>query len=521
MCQAANVVLLEVRRLSKHYPGVQALDGVDWAVRRGEVHALVGPNGAGKSTLVNIIAGSERPDSGEVWIDGKAVSRFDPLAAAAAGVAIVPQRPALFPSASVLDNLFVGVWPGGSVAISWRKMADEARAVFRDLGIDINPWARVGELAIAGRQMVQIARALLHDAQLLIFDEPTAALSAAESAHLFSVIRRMRDAGRGVVYITHRLPELSGLADRVTVMRDGRVVATLDASEAPEERIVELMAGGTVARAGAARTAQAGPVLLSARCLRAGGLVDDCSLELRAGEILGVTGLAGSGAAELCRALAGAIEPEGEITVEGRQVRFRSVTDAQRFGIYFVPADRQREGLFPGLSVRENLVVTALRQVAGWGGLVRHDDERKLAQRLVEELGVRLASIEQPVETLSGGNQQKTLVGRALCAGPRVLVLVEPTQGVDVAARAEIHRLLRELAARGVGIIVAGSDVPELLGLCDRLIVMHRGRIAAGLDTAAATEELVLRYSAGVGKETGGAEPANGAVGARRPGMRP
>ncbi len=493
--------ILEVRGLSKRYPGVQALDAVDWVVRAGEIHALVGPNGAGKSTLVGIIAGTERPDAGQVTIAGHSVRRFDPLAAARLGVAFVPQRPALFPSVSVLDNLFVGAWPGGPVAIDWKGMAARARQVFARLGLDLDPFAPLSSLSVADQQMVQIARALLHDARLFIFDEPTAALSSAETARLFAILRDLRAAGCGVIYITHRLPELPGLADRITVMRDGRIITTAPAADLPEDRIVELMAGRAVGAPVAPKSAPAGEEILRVEGLRGPGF-SDCSFVLHSGEILGVTGLAGSGAAQLCRAVAGAEPAAGRITIAGAPASYSTVSEAQRYGLCLVPGDRQREGLLPGLSVRHNLTVTALRRLASRLGLVNERAERHLAARLVDQLQVRLTSLDQPVETLSGGNQQKTLVGRALAADPRLLVLIEPTQGVDVAARAEIHTILRQLAARGVAILVAGSDVPELLSLCDRIIVMHRGRIAAELDARRTDERTVLRYSSGVAERS-------------------
>jgi len=496
-----SVPVLEVRGLSKRYPGVQALRDVTWRVGAGEIHALLGPNGAGKSTLVSIVAGMERPDRGQVFIAGQELRRFEPLTAARLGVAIVPQKPDLFPSLCVLDNLFVGAWPRKAGLLDWRTMARRAEEVLAELGASIEPQACVGDLPVADRQMVQIARALLHDARLFIFDEPTAALSAEDTARLFALIRGLRDAGHGIVYITHRLPELAGFADRVTVMRDGAIVASLDSAEATEERLLGLMSGEAPPRRRDRRVAHGEP-LLEVCGLSVEGVFVDCSFTVRRGEIVGVTGLAGSGAAELVRAVGGAAVARGRIILAGQAVPLGSVVAAQRAGVCLVPGDRHREGLFFGLSVRENITVAALRQLALAGGLVARRKEEALARRMVADLAIKARSLDQGVDTLSGGNQQKVLVGRALGAKPRLLALIEPTQGVDVASRAEIHGLLRDLAAQGVGVLIAGSDVPELLVVCDRLLVMHRGRLVADLEATTADEESVLRYSTGLG-ETG------------------
>lgn len=496
---SAKNPMLEVRGVSKRYPGVQALRDVTWSAAAGEVHALLGPNGAGKSTLVSIVAGMERPDQGQVFVGGQELRRFNPLDAARLGVAIVPQKPDLFLSLSVLDNLFVGSWPRKAGLLDWRSMTRRAEEVFLRLGAVIEPDVRVSQLSVADRQMVQIARALLHDARLFIFDEPTAALSAEESVRLFALIRDLRNAGHGIVYITHRLPELAGLADRATVMRDGAIVASLEGAEATEERLLTLMAGEARPCRPKRRPVKEEPLLHVSGLVVDGSCVD-CSFTVHRGEVVGVTGLAGSGAAELVRAVAGALPARGQVRLADQALPLGSVVAAQRAGVCLVPGDRHREGLLLGLSVRENITVAALRQLASVFGLVKRREEDSLARRTVADLAIKTRALDQPVDTLSGGNQQKVLVGRALGAKPRLLALVEPTQGVDVASRAEIHRLLRDLAGQGVGVLVAGGDVPELLALCDRLLVMHRGRLVADLDATVTDEEVVLRYSTGVGE---------------------
>ncbi len=509
-------VLLETRELTKAYPGAQALAGVSLTLRAGEVRGLIGPNGAGKTTLVSIVAGMERPDSGEVWIAGERLQEFTPLAAASRGVAVVPQHPDLFPSLSVLDNLFVGTWPRRWGVLDWGEMRRRAREVMERLGAGVPLGATVGSLSLADRQMVQIARALLHEATLFIFDEPTTPLTSGETERLFATIRDLSAAGHAVVYITHRLPELFGLTERITLLRDGRLVGTMDTAETSEEELVRRMAGEARA-VEVAEARDAGHTILAARELRALGATEPVSFDLRRGEVLGLTGLAVSGADLLARALAGAVPAEGEMLVEGVRCEPGSVRAAQKAGVYLLPSDRHGESLLLGMSVRENVTVTALRQLCSGGGWIDTARERAVAEDYTRRLAIRLASIEQPVDTLSGGNQQKVALAKLLAAEPRVLVSIEPTQGVDVAARAEIHRLLRELSAQGMGVIVVAGEAAELQRLCDRVLVMHRGRLVAELSRAEADEETILRHAGGVSDER--EEPAQ--RGERGPARRP
>lgn len=499
---SSSAVLLETREVAKSYPGARALAGVSIELKAGEIRGLIGPNGAGKTTLVSIIAGMERPDAGEVTLAGRRVQQFSPLTAAALGVAVVPQYPDLFPSLSVLDNLFVGSWPRRVGVLDWGKMWRRAGEALDRLGTTIPLSAPLGSLTLADQQMVQVARALLHDARIFIFDEPTTPLTSSEADRLFAIIRDLSAAGKAVIYITHRLPELFGLTHRITLLRDGSVVATVNTDETREDELVRLMAGD--ARAEAARPRRdwaTGDVVLGVRNLRVEGQREPVSFDVRRGEVLGLTGLAGSGAEQVARAMAGALSYEGELVIDGRPHRPRTVQAAQAAGIYLLPSDRQGEGLFLGLSVRENLTVTALRWLCGGAGWVDTMRERAVTRDYVSKLGVKLTSIEQPVETLSGGNQQKVVLARSLAAQPRVLVSLDPTQGVDVAARAEIHRLLRELSAQGVGIIVVAGEAAELRCLCDRVLVMHRGCLVADLPAEEADEEAILRHAGGVGEE--------------------
>lgn len=491
-----NPPLLLVRGLTKTYPGVRALDAVDWQVHEGEVRGLIGPNGAGKTTLVSIVAGMETPDSGQVHIAGRRLERFAPLAAAALGVALVPQRPSLFPSLSVLDNLFVAMWARRGPVLDWGQMSRRARQVFDRLGVDIPLGAPVGALSWADRQMVQIARALLHDARLFIFDEPTTPLTPAETERVFAVIQSLANAGAAVVYITHRLPELFDLCGSVTLLRDGRIISTVSISDVAEDDLVRMMAGPQPSLVSAAG-GPLGRALLQVLDLHASG-AGPVSFSVAEGEILGLTGLAGSGADAIARAIAGANRATGRVLLDGRPVPLNRVHLAQQAGICLLPADRHTESMFHGMTVRENLTITALRALAGRGGWIDSRREQQMAAQTAKRMAVKLASIEQPIETLSGGNQQKVALGRSLLAQPRVLVAIEPTQGVDVGARAEIHQLLRSLAAQGMAVIVVASEVAELQRLCHRVLVFHRGRLAGSLPAHQATEEQVLRHASGL-----------------------
>lgn len=480
-------------------------------VHPGSIHALVGENGAGKSTLVKIVAGIQAPDSGTVRIRGRQVTRYAPGAARALGVGLVAQEAEHFPDLTALENLYVGDWERrfGPV-LDWRAMEARAREVLKELGADIPLQARMGDLPLAQRQMIQIGRALLLDARLLILDEPTAALGQEETNALFALVGRLATRGVGIIYISHRLEEVFELADTVTVLRDGQLVDTLPTQGLAREDLVRMMVGSEVpaVRLAGRPTGRGGdaPPVLEIADLTARGQFEGVSLSVRPGEILGLAGLQGSGRNALAHALGGATRIDsGEVRVEGTVQRLSSPARAQRAGILLAPGDRHGRALVLPMTLRENVTLSILHKVSR-GPFPQLALERDVARRYCEELDVRAASLEQVTGTLSGGNQQKVSLARRLAAEPKVLVLEEPTQGVDVGARAEIHRLLRELASKGLAIIMVSSDMDEVLSLSDRIAVMHRGRVAGVLDADEATKQRVLELAFGEGVESGPAQ---------------
>ncbi len=495
--------VLDIRQVSKAFPGVQALSRVDLDVRAGEIHALVGENGAGKSTLVKILAGLYPPDEGEVRLADEIVSHFDPHLAGELGIAVVHQHIGLFPSLSGLENLFAGDLPVTPLGrVDWARMRREAEAILGDVGIDVDLGRPVAELSVAERQQIQIARALRRKSRLLILDEPTASLGERECAALFSLLRRLREQGLAIIYISHRLEEVFQLADRVTVLRDGEEVGTVEVSDVDRPQLVAMIVGRKVTEETGRREAQIpGESLLRVEDLSADGSLRNVSFELHRGEILGIAGLAGSGKEQLVRALFGlhptrsgrVLTPDGPADISGPAA-------ARRLGIAYVPGDRHGQAIVTGMNVRENITLSILRGLSALGFPSRAT-ENSVAAAQVADLDIRAWSIEQPVATLSGGNQQKVAVARRLAARPGVLVLEDPTQGVDIAARAAIHDIIRDLAGQGVGVLLVSSDLPELLALSDRVLTMREGRTAGELAADEATPERVMEAALASARE--------------------
>ena len=470
--------LVETRAVTKRFPGVVALDRVDFKLRPGEVHALLGENGAGKTTLTRIVAGDYAPDEGELRFAGERVSLSSPRDALERGVRLVTQERALVPTLSVAENVLLGRLPtAAGRRVDWRRTNEEARQVLERVGLRVDPTREVESLRPAEQQLVEIARALSEEGRTLILDEPTAALSATETTRLFEVIGGLREHGVGVLYISHRVGELAEIADRVTVLRDGRVVTTTELSQTTREELVRLMVGREIAELYPRVRAQPGEVVLALDGATAPGLCDDVSLEVRSGEIAAVFGLVGSGATEIPYVAAGDRPHTGEIRVRGR--------------LGLVPVDRRSEGLLRQATVRRNLCAASLDRYARFGVFSRRR-ERAAARRQVEALRLRPARTEARVRGLSGGNQQKTVLGRWLEAGADLFLLSEPTRGVDVGARAEIYEILGRLCERGAAILVASSDLDEVVGLADRVYVITRGRVVATLEGDEITHERVL-----------------------------
>src|SRR3954447_4619637 len=485
--------VLSLEGVAKSFPGVRALDGVRFDVRAGEVHALLGENGAGKSTLIKIMSGVHEPDAGTLLLDSRPVRFARPQDAQRAGVATIYQELLLFPELSVAENIFLGHAPRGRFgAVDWGAMRGRAREILASLDIhDLDVDRTAGALSVGNRQRVEIAKALSQNARVLIMDEPTAALTEADVERLFATVRLLTARGVGVVYISHRLVEIFDLADRVTVLRDGRYVGTREVGDVREDELITMMVGRTLDALFPKGEAEIGPPVLEVRGLRARPQLGDIDLVLRRGEIVGLAGLVGAGRSELAQAIFGMNPPEaGEILLDGRPVRLRTPRDSVRLGIAYVPEDRGQQGLVRPMRVRENVSLAVLRRIAK-AGFVDRRAEAGLARQSVTRFAIRASGIEQVVGKLSGGNQQKVVLAKWLATRPRVLIMDEPTRGIDVGAKAEIHRLMSRLAAEGLAILMISSELPEILGMSDRVLVMRQGRLVAEFPRAAATQEAI------------------------------
>ena len=512
--------LLSLSDIAVAFGGVQAVRGVSFDVRPGEVHALVGENGAGKSTLIRVMTGAVRADTGTVAIGGQPVERPDPTRMRALGVAPIYQQPALLPDLSVAENLAFGLEHGRAFRrIDWRARRARATELLARVGIALDLDRPAGTLRMAEQQLVEIARALGTRARVLLLDEPTAALTDVEAARLFTLVRGLRADGVGCVYISHRLEEVMALADRVSVLRDGRLMATLPIAEVTRDGMVRLMVGRDVdlglgvPKPPADASARDVLTLHDVGC--AASRIAGVSLRVAAGEIVGLAGLVGAGRTELARVLFGLTPADaGTIAIDGRIHRLRTPADAVRLGVAYVPEDRRQHGVIGAMSVAANTSLASLHRVARLG-LLDRAAERADAQRFVADFAIRTPSIDAPVSTLSGGNQQKVALARWLATKPHLLILDEPTQGVDIGAKAEIHRLIRALAADGLAILLISSELTELLGLAHRIGVMRGGRLVGMLDHADATEERLMSLALGhTPLPVGAAQPA----GATRPG---
>ncbi|HJZ76209.1 MAG TPA: sugar ABC transporter ATP-binding protein [Vicinamibacterales bacterium] len=496
--------LLEAVAISKSFAGVRALRGVSFDLRPGEVHALVGENGAGKSTLIRIVTGAEFPDAGTLTVAGTTVQRFDPAPARALGIAAIYQQPALFPDLTVAENIALPVEGGGPLRrVDWTARRQRARQLFDQIGAAIDPDRRAATLSMPERQLVEIAKAIDAEARILIMDEPTASLTDREIDHLLDVVRRLRARGTGIVYISHKLDEIFAVADRVTVLRDGESIATRLREAIDRDELVRLMVGRDL-------TALYGTRHLPGTCLAPGLAalelrhvsnaergVRQVSLTVHRGEIVGLAGLVGSGRTELAETIFGLTPLDGgEILVNATPARIVTPADAIRLGIAYVPEDRQRHGVIADMSVVANTTLNNLPAVAAHG-LIDEEAERRAAATYVERLRIKTSSIDADVGGLSGGNQQKVALARWLSIEPGILILDEPTQGIDIGAKAEIHGIVDRLAERGVAILMISSDLPELLAMADRVAVMRRGRLAGTLSRGDATSQAVMALALG------------------------
>jgi ribose transport system ATP-binding protein len=489
-----NESLLRMERISKRFPGVQALDKVDFEVYPGEILGLVGENGAGKSTLIKILSGVYAKDEGDIWFRGQKVEPRNPQEAQMLGISTIYQELALVPHLSVAENLFLNREPRRLRQlglVDFRQMEHDAEAILADLGVHISPRRLVKDLTVAGQQMVEIAKAVSRHADLVLMDEPTSALSGKEVDALFAIMQRLKDKGVSVVFISHRLEEVLQIADRVIVMRDGRRVGSLPIREATQAEVIRLMVGREVVLFPKEK-AEIGPPVLEVRHL-SGGPVQDVSFTVHKGEIVGLGGLVGAGRTEVAKLIFGAAaRTGGQIFIDGHEVDIRSPEDALRYGIGFVPEDRKLHGLVLGMDVKENVTLAILREISNSLAVIRAHKQKQIAEEFVRALDIATPSLSQLVKNLSGGTQQKVVVAKWLCAQPKVLIMDEPTRGIDVGAKAEVHALMSRLAKQGIGILMISSEMPELIGMSDRVIVMCQGRVTGEFRREELTQENIM-----------------------------
>jgi ABC-type sugar transport system ATPase subunit len=484
---------VSLQHITKAFAGLKVLIDVSFDVRPGEVHALLGENGAGKSTLIKVMAGLHRPDEGEILVNGKSVSFASPREAHNAGIATVHQELLLFPELTVAENIFLGQTPKRAAGLlDWPRMRKRARELLNSLDShDLDIDARVGALSVANRQRVEIARALSQDARVVIMDEPTAALAEADVKRLMDIVRRLKARGVAIVYVSHRMPEIFELADRVSVLRDGHHVGTCEVSDVDEGKLVSMMVGRAIDRLYPAKHGESGGVVLALEDVSHRNIVKNVSLKLRRGEILGLAGLVGSGRTELALTIFG-ITPatSGVILLDGKPVKIASPDHARDLGIAYIPEDRGSQGLIKSETIAENVALANLKHLMR-GIFVDSGKVMAAARNAIKQFGIRARGPSQLVRQLSGGNQQKVVLAKWLATDPRILIMDEPTRGIDVGAKAEIHQLMRKLAGEGMAILMISSELPEVLGMSDRILVMNSGRIVAGFDKPDATPEAV------------------------------
>ncbi|MFN8439543.1 MAG: sugar ABC transporter ATP-binding protein [Caldilineaceae bacterium] len=485
--------LLRMTGITKQFPGVQALNNVDFEVYPGEILGFLGENGAGKSTLIKIISGIHNKDQGTVWLNGQEINPHTPNEAQTLGISTIHQELALTLNLSVAENIFLNREPLLALGrVDFARMNRAAEELLRDLGTEIPGNKRVGELTVAAQQMVEIAKAVSRNAQLILMDEPTSALSAREVDALFAMMRRLKEKGVAVVFISHRLDEVRRIVDRIIIMRDGERVGSLPISEASEETIIRMMVGRDVALANKQATPIGEPVL-EVRNLSGQNGVKQINLTVHKGEIVGIAGLVGAGRTELVRLICGVDRlTNGEILIAGKAVKIQSPADAVAQGIGWVPEDRKLHGLILGMSVQENSSMAILPRLSDWLGRIYPQKEREIAEQYVKSLDIVTPSVSQIVRNLSGGNQQKVVLAKWLSSTPQLLIVDEPTRGIDVGAKSEIHKLLAQLAQQGIAILMISSELPEVLAMSDRIIVMCQGRITGEFTHNDASQEKIM-----------------------------
>lgn len=504
-----NDVILEMKGIDKSFPGVHALDNVSLELKRGEVHALMGENGAGKSTLMKVLTGIYTKDKGTIIYEGKEVEFSSPRAASDAGIVIVHQELNMLGHLTVAQNIFIGQEKMNGKLIDDKKMNDEATKLFKQLNIDINPKERMSHLTVGRQQMCEIAKAISKEAKIIVFDEPTAALTEAEIEELFKIINDLKSKNIGIIYISHRMDEIKKITDRVTVMRDGGYVGTIETATSTKDDIISMMVGRVIYEDPKTESAvdKNAPIVLKVENLNVGKTVRNVSFELKKGEILGFSGLMGAGRTEMARALFGADKKDsGDIYINGKKVEINTPQDAVRLGIGYLSEDRKRFGIVVGKTVAENSTMATMESYMK-GFFINKKKENRVAQEYVEMLNTKTPSVEQLVVNLSGGNQQKVVIAKWLIRNCDILIFDEPTRGIDVGAKSEIYHLMNKLAAEGKSIIMISSEMTEILRMSDRIIVMCEGRKTGEIDISEATQENIM--SAATNREDKGGQ-ANG-----------
>ena len=493
----SRVPILEMKGITKRFPGVLALDHVDLTVYPGQVLALVGENGAGKSTLMKVLSGVHQMDEGEILMEGKSVKIENPLASQLMGISIIYQELSVLDNMNIAENIFLGREKrSGRVFVDKKTMHAEARRLLDEVGLDVDTYTMAGELSTAQKQMIEVAKALSFNSKIIIMDEPTSSLTETETDILFGIIRKLREKGVAIVFISHKLAEIFAITDEVAILRDGVSAGRMVTAGCTENDIIKAMVGRDVDDLYPKQTAAIGNVVLEVKNLSTKDFLKDINFQLRAGEILGFAGLVGAGRSEVMRAVFG-IDPKetGEIYIKGKKVEIKTPKDAMLQGMGFVPEDRKLQGLVLGMSVGKNTTLAALKSVANKAGFINHKQEKDMADKFVRALEVKTPSNDQLVKNLSGGNQQKVVIAKWLANNPDILILDEPTRGIDVGAKKEIHQLMSDLANQGVAIIMISSELPEVLGMSDRVVVMHEGRIKGELDRAEADQVSIMKMA--------------------------
>ena len=487
--------ILELKGITKMFPGVKALDNVQFQLKPGEVHALMGENGAGKSTFIKVITGVHKAEEGEMFLEGKKVSFKGPRDAQAAGIAAVYQHPTSYPDLTVAENIFMGHEIIKSGMIQWREMNKKAAELLEQLDAEFKPTAEMGALSVAHQQMVEIAKALSMNAKIIILDEPTAALTKNESEKLYKIVDKLKEEGVSIIFISHRFEDMYRLADRVTVFRDSQYIGTYDVDGITNADLIKAMVGREISDLFPKPEVELGAEVLRVENMSRTGFYKDISFSVRAGEIIGLTGLVGAGRTEVVESICGITKADsGKVFLEGKQVHIKKPSDAMKQGIVLLPENRQKEGLILSWGLGDNVMLPTMKKYAK-AGFNDNKKERELAKQLLEEVDTKAVTIFDPASSLSGGNQQKVVVAKALGQEMKVVIMDEPTKGVDVGAKAEIYQIMGDLAKQGYGIVLISSEMPEILGMSDRIIVMCNGRVTGELSRNEATQEGILELA--------------------------